>query len=87
MDHRRTELGSVNKNPDYLESKFILLTLLALTPLFLTGCASEEPRYDPVDLIEYENCLKNPPEYFGGVFTPPRNWAEQACEDKRPVLE
>ena len=67
--------------------KTFSFVLVALTLTLLTGCSSDEPKYDPVDLLEYENCLDNPPEYFGAVFTPPRNWAEQACEDKRPVLK
>jgi hypothetical protein len=64
-----------------------LITALSAAVIFLTGCSSPEPElsYDPLELIEYQNCLNNPPSYFGGAFTPPRNWAEQACEDKRPI--
>jgi hypothetical protein len=66
-----------------------LVTVLSASVILLTGCSSPEPEltYDPLELIEYQNCLNNPPSYFGGVFTPPRNWAEQACEDKRPILK
>ena len=66
-------------------NRLIAVILLSLIPL--SGCSSPEPElsYDPLELIEYQNCLNNPPDYFGGVFTPPRNWAEKACEDKRPI--
>ena len=66
-----------------------LLPVIVLSLIPLTGCSSSEPElsYDPLELIEYQNCLDNPHPYFGGVFTPPRNWAEQACEDKRPILK
>ena len=64
-----------------------LFALALVTGLLVTGCTTKEPSYDPIELIEYQNCLNNPPPYFDGVFTPPRNWAEQACESKRPVLK
>ena len=66
-----------------------LLPVIVLSLIPLTGCSSSEPElsYDPLELIEYQNCLDNPHPYFGGVFTAPRNWAEQACEDKRPILK
>ena len=69
-----------------MNKKLLVLTLSALS---LMGCSSPEPElsYDPLELIEYQNCLNNPPDYFGGVFTAPRNWAERACEDKRPILK
>ena len=66
-----------------------LLPVIILSLIPLTGCSSPEPElsYDPLELIEYQNCLNNPPDYFGGVFTPPRDWAEKACKDKRPILK
>ena len=37
-----------------------LLPVLAISALLLTGCATPEnkPKYDEVDLIKYESCLK-----------------------------
>ena len=68
-------------------TKFLAGSLSALSLLTLVSCSNAQPQYDPVELIEYEKCLSNPPEYFDGVFTAPKNWAETACEDKRPVLK
>ena len=63
--------------------------VLFIPTLLLTGCSSAEPErkleYDPIEIIEYQNCLNNPPEYLGGLFNPPRDWAEEACADKKPI--
>ncbi len=66
-------------------NKFYTIILLSLIPL--SGCSAPEPElsYDPIEVIEYQNCLNNPPQYLGGLFNPPRDWAIEACEDKRPV--
>ena len=44
-----------------MNKKLLVLTLSALS---LMGCSSPEPElsYDPLELIEYETCLSNPPE-------------------------
>ena len=66
-----------------MKHQFLVLTL---SSLLFTACSSPEPElsYDPVELVEYENCLNNPPE---GTES---NWAEIAeivCKDKKPTLK
>lgn len=63
-----------------------VLALVFLLPVLLSGCSSPEPSYDPVELIEYENCLKNPPEYATEIWGTP-GVAESFCKDKKPVLK
>ncbi len=68
---------------------FRKVLVLFIPTLLLTGCTSAEPKrkleYDPIEIIEYQNCLNNPPEYFSGLFKPPRDWPEEACADKKPI--
>lgn len=49
------------------------LTIIALfTPLALSGCGlvdSGEPKYDAVELIEYENCLSSESEQWNLALT------------------
>lgn len=70
-------------------NKFLPIILFSLIPL--NGCSAPENEpelsYDPIEVIEYQNCLNNPPPYLGGLFNPPRDWAIEACEDKRPVAK
>ena len=66
--------------------KLLLPIILSLIPL--SGCSSPEPElsYDPIELIEYEQCLNNPPEAFKGIWNLD-NFGEQFCKDKKPVLK
>ncbi len=62
------------------------LLVLSLSAISLMGCSSPEPElsYDPLELIEYETCLSNPPE---GLQS---NWAQVAevfCKNKKPILK
>ncbi len=64
--------------------KLLPIILLSLIPL--SGCSSPEPElsYDPIELIEYENCLNSPPESLKD------NWAQVAevfCKNKKPILK
>jgi len=56
--------------------------LLAVSAVLLTGC-SNEPSYDPIELMEYELCLNTPVGEFKDNWTP--NMAEALCESKKPV--
>jgi hypothetical protein len=58
----------------------------------LTGCSNSsnsEPEYDPVEVLEYEFCLNNPPPQFedqdGDWLVP--GLAEQYCESKKPIAK
>lgn len=64
------------------------LLSLVIFSLLLTGCSSPEPElsYDPIELIEYEQCLNNPPNAYKGIWHLD-NFGEQYCEDKKPVLK
>jgi hypothetical protein len=64
--------------------KLLPIILFSLIPL--SGCSSPEPElsYDPIELIEYENCLNSPPK---GTED---NWAQIAeifCKNKKPILK
>lgn len=60
--------------------------VLVLPLLLLSACSSPEPElsYDPVELIEYENCLNNPPAGLTDAWSL-AGFAERHCESKKPV--
>ena len=64
------------------------LLVLFVSALLLNACSSPEPElsYDPVELIEYENCLNNPPAGLTEAFGL-KGFAEKYCEPKKPVLK
>jgi hypothetical protein len=64
------------------------LLLLTLSSLLVTGCSSTEPElsYDPLELIEYEYCLNNPPAGLTEAWSL-KGFAERYCEPKKPVLK
>ncbi|GEM_PF-3989841 len=59
-----------------------LLPVIILSLIPLTGCSSPEPElsYDPVELIEYQNCL----EVFRSTY---QSRVEQFCADRKPILK
>ena len=64
------------------------LSVLAISALLLAGCSNVESElsYDPVELIEYENCLNNPPAGLTEAWSL-SGFAERHCEPKKPVLK
>ncbi len=71
-------------------NRSIAVILLSLIPI--TGCSSPEPElsYDPVELIEYENCLTIAKEFWeasgidGGSV---ERLSLIRCESKKPILK
>ena len=64
-----------------------VLALLFLSFPLLSGCSSNELSYDPVELIEYENCLNTIPPNFTAEIWAYKGIAENYCEEKKPVLK
>jgi len=67
--------------------RFLPIILFTLIPL--TGCSSPEPElsYDPVELIEYENCLTSKRERYKDYPSSQEDWTLRDCVDKKPVLK
>ena len=65
------------------------LLVLTICALLLTGCSSPEPElsYDPVELIEYENCLTSKREKYKDYPYSQENWTLRDCIEKKPVLK
>jgi len=63
-------------------NKFLPIILFSLIPL--NGCSAPETEpelsYDPIEVIEYQNCL----EVFRSTYG---SRVEQFCADKKPVLK
>jgi hypothetical protein len=66
-------------------NKSVVFILLGLIPL--SGCASSEPSYDPVELIEYERCLNTVPPNFTAEIWAFEGIAEEYCLNKKPILK
>jgi hypothetical protein len=66
-----------------------LLPLILFTLIPLSGCSSPEPElsYDPVELIEYENCLTSKREKWAGMGQIQEMMALKECESKKPILK
>jgi hypothetical protein len=66
-----------------------LLPIVLFTLIPLTGCSSPEPElsYDPVELIEYENCLTSKREKYKDYPSSQENWTLRDCVEKKPVLK
>ena len=64
--------------------RYSLVALTVITGILVTGC-SNEPSYDPIELMEYELCLNTPVGEFKNSWTP--ILAESLCESKKPVLK
>jgi len=68
-------------------NRLTIVILLSFIPL--TGCSSSEPElsYDPVELIEYENCLTVARERWKNVSIAQEKFALRDCESKKPILK
>ena len=66
-----------------------LLPIILLSLIPLTGCSSPEPElaYDPVELIEYENCLTVARERWKEIEIVQEKFALRDCESKKPILK